>query len=57
MTQQYHLIFHSTLRLTLEAIAINFLTIRFIMIYENIFLSSQQEIFGIICLCPKRKHG
>ena len=39
--QQYHLIFHLTKGLTLQAVVTNFLTIRFIMIYDNIFLSAR----------------
>jgi len=36
MMRQYHLIFHSTAGLILEAVVINFLTKHFIMIYKNI---------------------
>jgi len=52
MMQQYHVIFHSTQGLILEATVTKFLTIHFIMIYENIFSLHALLISGITLPIP-----
>jgi len=50
MIQQYHQIFLSSKELTPEAIIINCIISRFIMIYESIFSLHVKLISGTACL-------